>query len=188
MTRLKTLLLFGLLCISSWHVTAIAEQTQPYLLAPEDVLEISVWKEEGLQKEVLVRPDGVITFPLIGDVQASGKTIEQLRDEITKRLEEKYISNPAVSISLLKVGGNQFYVIGQVNRPGQYMAGHYIDVMQALSIAGGLTPFAAKNKIIILRRSNGKVRAIPFEYNDIESGKHLEQNIILKDGDTLVVP
>jgi len=187
MKLLKTLSLASVLWIPIGQTAAFADR-QAYLLAPEDVLEISVWKETGLQKEVLVRPDGVITFPLIGDVRASGKSTEQLREDITKRLEEKYITNPSVSVALLKIGGNKFYVIGQVNRPGEYLAGHYIDVMQALSVAGGLTPFAKKNDVMVLRRINGKVTAIHFSYDDVESGIRLQQNIILKPGDTLVVP
>jgi polysaccharide export outer membrane protein len=158
-----------------------------YQIGPEDVLEISVWKEEGLKKEVLVRPDGGISFPLAGDMQAAGKTALQIQQEITKRLE-KFMSDPAVSVSILKVAANKIYVVGRVNKPGEFVAGRYVDVLQGLSMAGGLTPFAAENDIKVLRRENGKDLVFPFRYSDVKKGEKLEQNIILKGGDVVVVP
>lgn len=158
-----------------------------YQIGPEDVLSVVVWKEEGLKAEVLVRPDGGISFPLIGDLQAAGKTAAQLQDEIAKKLE-KFIPDPVVSVSLLKVLGNKIYVIGRVNHPGEFPAGRYIDVMQALSMAGGLTPFAAENDIKILRKENGKDVVLPFRYSNVQKGQDLEQNVRLKGGDTVVVP
>jgi len=158
-----------------------------YQIGPEDVLEISVWKEEGLKKEVLVRPDGGISFPLAGDMQAAGKTARQIQQEITQRLE-KFMSDPAVSVAVLKVAGNKIYVIGRVNKPGEFVAGRYVDVLQGLTMAGGLTPFAAENDIKVLRRENGKDLVFPFRYSDVKKGENLEQNIILKGGDVVVVP
>ncbi len=158
-----------------------------YQIGPEDVLSIVVWKEEGLKAEALVRPDGGISFPLIGDLQATGKTAAQLQDEISKKLE-KFIPDPVVSVSLLKIAGNKVYVIGKVNRPGEFPAGRYIDVMQALSMAGGLTTFAAENDIKILRKEGGKDVVLPFQYGSVKKGENLEQNIQLKGGDTVVVP
>lgn len=158
-----------------------------YQIGPEDILEISIWKEEGLKKEVLVRPDGGISFPLIGDLQATGKTAAQLQQEITKKLEQ-FIPDPVVSVALLKVVGNKIYVIGKVNRPGEFVAGRYVDVLQALSMAGGLTPFAAENSIKILRKEGGKDAVMLFEYSSVKRGEHLEQNIMLKGGDVVVVP
>jgi polysaccharide export outer membrane protein len=158
-----------------------------YQIGPEDVLSIVVWKEEGLKAEALVRPDGGISFPLIGDLQATGKTVAQLQDEITKKLE-KFIPDPVVSVSLLKIAGNKVYVIGKVNRPGEFPAGRYIDVMQALSMAGGLTTFAAENDIKILRKEGGKDVVLPFQYGSVKKGENLEQNVQLKGGDTVVVP
>lgn len=158
-----------------------------YQLGPEDILDISVWKEEGLKKEVLVRPDGGISFPLIGEIQAVGKTTGQLQKEIAQRLE-KYIPDPVVSVAILKIVGNKIYVIGKVNRPGEFAAGRYIDVLQALSMAGGLTPFAAENKIKIMRKENGQDVVIPFQYSKVQKGENLEQNITLKNGDVVVVP
>lgn len=158
-----------------------------YLLSPEDVLEISVWKEETLTKQVIVRPDGAFSFPLVGDVLATAKTIEQVRAEIKERLK-KYIPDPVVSVSLLKVTGYKIYVIGRVNKPGEFVTGRFVDVLQALAMAGGLTPFAAENDIRILRRVQGKEYVRKFRYADVRSGENLDQNLILRSGDTVVVP
>ena len=158
-----------------------------YQIGPEDVLEISVWKEDGLRKDVLVRPDGGISFPLVGEISAVGKTAGQLEAEITEKLN-RFIPQPAVSVAVLKVTGNKIYVIGKVQRPGEYVAGRYIDVLQALSMAGGLTPFAAENKIKVLRKEDGKDTVLPFQYSKIRNGENLEQNVMLKGGDVVVVP
>jgi polysaccharide export outer membrane protein len=158
-----------------------------YLLSPEDVLEVSVWKEETLTKQVVVRPDGAFSFPLVGDVLATAKTIEQVRAEIRERLK-KYIPDPVVSVSLLKVTGYKIYVIGRVNKPGEFVTGRFVDVLQALAMAGGLTPFAAENDIRILRRVQGKEYVRKFRYADVRNGENLDQNLILRSGDTVVVP
>jgi polysaccharide export outer membrane protein len=158
-----------------------------YLLSPEDVLEISVWKDETLTQQVVVRPDGAFSFPLIGDVQATGKTVEMVRGEIKERLK-KYIPEAVVSVSLLKVTGYKIYVIGKVNKPGEFVTGRFVDVLQALAMAGGLTPFAAENDIRILRRVEGNEYVRNFRYADVRKGKNLEQNILLRSGDTVVVP
>lgn len=166
---------------------AAAAAGRDYKIGPEDVLSISVWKEDGLNKEVLVRPDGGISFPLVGEIQADGRTTEALQAEITERLKSS-INDPVVSVSVLKVAGNKIYVIGRVNRPGEYVAGRYIDVLQALSMAGGLTPFAAENDIKVLRKRSGKDEQFKFRYADIRRGHNLEQNITLQGGDVVVVP
>lgn len=166
---------------------AVEEVDSGYQIGPEDLLEISVWKEEGLKKEVLVRPDGGLSFPLIGEVQAAGKTAGQLKKEIAQRLE-KFIPDPVVSIALLKVIGNKIYVIGKVNKPGEFPAGRYVSVLQALSMAGGLTSFSAENGIKVMRKEGGKDIVFPFRYSDVKNGENLEQNIQLKGGDVVVVP
>lgn len=167
--------------------SGLRDLTRDYPIGAEDVLEISVWKEEGLKKEVLVRPDGGISFPLAGDMQAAGKTARQLQQEITQRLE-KFMSNPVVSVAVLKVASNKIYVIGRVNKPGDYLTGRYVDVLQVLSMAGGLTPFAAENDIKVLRKENGKDIVFPFRYSQVKAGNNLDQNIVLKGGDVVVVP
>ncbi len=162
--------------------------TVNYLLSPGDFIEISVWKEEGMQKEqTLVAPDGNITFPLAGTIMAAGKPIFALQEAIAGRLAN-YIADPVVNIKLLQNNGNTIFVIGKVNRPGQYPANRRIDVMQALSLAGGLTVYADEDSIHVLRRVGNEVKIFPFDYDDVLDGDHLEQNIILQSGDTVTVP
>lgn len=158
-----------------------------YKIGPEDLLQIDVWKEKDLQREVLVRPDGWITFPLVGNISAKGKTAQQVQDEISTRLR-KYIPDPDVSVSVKKVAGYKIFVIGKVGKPGEFTVGRYVDVLQALTLAGGLTPFADDGNIRILRREDDKDIVLHFDYSDVRKGRHLEQNIILKSGDTIVVP
>jgi len=164
-----------------------AAEIDQYQIQPGDVLTISVWKEEQMIQDVIVRPDGQITFPLAGEVTAAGNSIETLRSEIASRLT-KYIPDPVVTVSVRQLAGNKIYVIGKINRPGEFVMVRNVDVMQALSMAGGTSTYAALNKIKILRRKNGELSAIPFKYGDVEKGKNLEQNIILKAGDVVIVP
>ena len=158
-----------------------------YFLGPEDVLLISVWKDEQLTREVVVRPDGMISFPLVGDVPAEGRTVEDLRTELVRRLN-KYIPNANVTVAVTKVLSYKVYVVGRVTKPGEYLVGHYTDVLQALSLAGGLTPFAAENDIKIIRRIKGEQLVFPFRYSDVRKGRDLEQNILLQRGDVVMVP
>lgn len=158
-----------------------------YLVQPGDLLQVTVWKEQDLTNEVLVRPDGGLSFPLVGDVAAAGKTVEALREEFTTRLK-RYIPDPVVTIAIKQVGGDEIYVIGKVQRPGGFPFIRPLDVMQALSLAGGGTPYASLNGIVILRRENGEQRAIRFHYSEVARGKDLSENILLQAGDTVVVP
>ncbi len=159
-----------------------------YLLAPGDMLEISVWKEEGMQQQqILVAPDGNITFPLAGTIMAAGKPLFAVEDAISAKLAD-YIADPVVNVKLVHNSGHTIFVIGKVNKPGQYPANRKIDVLQALSLAGGLTVFAEEDSIHVLRRVGSQVIVFPFEYDDVLKGKHLEQNIILEAGDTVTVP
>lgn len=165
--------------------TPVAEPT--YLLGPEDVLKVAVWKDEHLTQETVVRPDGMITFPLIGDVVASGRTVDDVRNEIARRLI-KFIPNPNVTVTVLKVLSYRIYVLGRVNKPGEYQVGHHTDVLQALSMAGGLTPYAAENDIKVIRRTGMDEQVFPFRYGDAQKGKDLRQNILLQRGDLVMVP
>ncbi len=158
-----------------------------YRVGPEDVLEISVWREDALKKEALVRPDGGISYPLVGELQAAGKTVLQLREEITKRLE-KYIPDAVVSVTVLKTGSQRVYVLGKVTKPGEFPVGRSVDVLQALSMAGGVTPFADLNGIRIMRREGDRQVVLPFEYGRVVRGERLEQNVLLRAGDVVVVP
>ncbi len=171
--------------LSPW--VAAQSSSSGYLVGPEDVLEISVWREESLQREVLVRPDGRISFPLVGDLKVAGSTPDEIQSKLSEGLK-KFIPDPVVTVVLTKVGGYKIYIIGQVKKSGQYAVGRYLDVVQALALAGGLTPYAAENKIKIFRRENGVQKIIPFSYENIKKGKGLKQNIILKSDDLIVVP
>jgi polysaccharide export outer membrane protein len=158
-----------------------------YLLGPEDAIEISVWKEPDLTKQLVVRPDGKITYPLIGEVQASGKTVKELQEEILKRLE-KFVTDAHVTVILLKAQNYKIYVTGKVNKPGDFVIGKPVNVMQAISMAGGLTPFAAPGSIMVLRTEAGKEMVYPFNYREVSKGQFLEQNRTLLPGDVVVVP
>jgi len=167
-------------------ITSAAPLTS-YKIQPGDLLTIVVWKEKDLQAEVSVRPDGGISFPLVGEVIAAGITVEQLQKDLTEKLV-KYVPQPVVTIMVKQSLGNRIFVIGKVNRPGEYPSSRNIDVMQALSMAGGPTPYASVNKIKILRRENGELKSFPFKYSKVEEGEDMEQNIVLQGGDVVVVP
>lgn len=182
-----------LICVSAMSAgvsVAAEDQTtsaRGYKIGPEDVLQISVWKEPELQREVLVRPDGGITFPLAGDIIAAGKKPSELQEEIKNRIK-KYIPDAVVTVSVTKLTGFRIYVIGKVKNPGQFVIGRYVDVLQALTLAGGVTPYASQSNIKVLRRRNGKEIVFPFNYNDVKNGENLSQNINLLNDDVVVVP
>jgi polysaccharide export outer membrane protein len=158
-----------------------------YQVQPGDVLTVTVWKETDLTGDLLVRPDFGLSFPLVGELDARGKTVDQLRAEIAERLK-KYIPSPVVTVATKAVAGNHIYVVGKVQRPGEYPVVRNVDVMQALSLAGGATPFAAVNDIIVLRRAAAGQIVLHFQYNDVARGRNLGQNVVLQPGDTVVVP
>ena len=158
-----------------------------YYIGPGDVLEISVWKDPNLNRKVVVPPDGIIAFPLIGDVDVSGMTVADLRKHVTERLTE-YVPDVTVTVMLLEIISLRAYVIGKVNNPGEFHINMDTSVMQILSKAGGLNPFASSGKILIIRRENIATTKIPFNYKEVSKGKNLDQNIILQRGDVVVVP
>lgn len=177
----------GLIAYAALAPSAHAQQAG-YAVKPGDVLEISVWKEPDLQRpQVLVRPDGAFSFPLVGEVDARGKTIAELNKIVSERLS-KYISDAVVTISLQEIRGNKVYVIGQVNRPGEFIVNPSVNIMQALSMAGGMTPFAATNEIVVLRGQGKAQQAMAFRYADVVRGRSLDTNIELQSGDIVVVP
>ena len=185
MKNLMTCLLTFALLIVEAHQMSFADEA--YKIQPGDVLEISVWKEENMIRTVLVRPDGGMSFPLVGDIHAAGESVERLSAAIAERLS-KYIPDPVVTVSMQQLSGNKIYVVGKVARPGEYVATSYVDVVQAIAMAGGMTTFASVNKIKIVRRMGEDLEAYSFRFSDIEDGKNLEQNIILRSGDIVVVP
>ena len=163
----------------------VAQET--YQLGPEDAIEVTVWKEPDLTKQLVVRADGKISYPLVGEIQAAGMTVKQLQDEISKRLA-KFVTDANVTVILLKTQYYKVFVTGKVNKPGDFVVGRPTDVMQAISMAGGLTPFASPKSIVVLRRVGGKDEVYPFNYNDVSRGISLEQNRTLLPGDVVVVP
>ncbi len=162
-----------------------------FLLGPEDVLMVNVWRNEELSSEVVVRPDGKISLPLIGDIRAVGLTADQLSARIADQLTE-FMQDPTVSVQVMAINSNYIYVLGEVAAPGKISLKSYTTVLQAISLAGGLTQFASKNNIQVLRREpngDGKPEIrIRVRYKDLISGDGEIGNFILKSQDTIVVP
>jgi polysaccharide export outer membrane protein len=158
-----------------------------YIIGPQDTLDVSVWKEPELTRTVPVRPDGKISLPLLNDVQAAGLTPSQLMSQITTGLG-KYMNSPQVTVIVTAVSSQRIYILGEVSRPGAYVMIPGMTVLQALSNGGGLTQFANRSKIYVLRQENGKQEKHFFNYKDVLSGKRNDENIPLKSGDTIVVP
>jgi polysaccharide export outer membrane protein len=154
---------------------------------PSDLLQVSVWREPELTQQVVVRPDGAFSFPLVGEVNAVGKTVEELRREIVEQLG-RVIPDVVVTVSVLEIRGNKVYVIGQVNQPGEFIVNPRVDVIQALSLAGGTTAFASPSQIFVLRRDGPQQRRLPFNFDAVLRGRELEQNVVLRSGDVVVVP
>jgi polysaccharide export outer membrane protein len=180
------------LCSLGLIVAAQADESL-YRINGGDTLHISVYGEKDLDRDVAVEPDGGIAFPLVGNLNAKGLTLSELQKKIAEALRNgnmlPNVTDPEVTVSLVKSTGNSFSVIGQVKEPGTFVADTQVDVMQALSLAGGLTPFASKSRIIVLRReAGGAQKKIPFDYSTIEDGEKLDTNILLQGGDVVVVP
>ena len=179
-----SLVLFILLVVA--HAPAPA-QADLYKIGPGDVLEISVWKDEALSRQIIVPPDGMVSFPLAGDIDVTDRSVPELREALTKRLSE-YVPDATVTVMLVGANSLTAHVIGKVNRPGQYPITLETDVMKILAMAGGLNPYASPNKILILRQEEGIDYKIPFRYGEVEKGVNLKQNILLRRGDVVVVP
>jgi polysaccharide export outer membrane protein len=177
----------ALLGLAAPGLAAAQGATADYKLHAGDKLEVAVWKELDLQRNVVIRPDGRFSFPLTGDVQAVGRSADEIRADIESRLK-RYIPEPVVTVTVTEVAGNRVYVIGQVTRPGMFVMNPQLNVLQALSLAGGTTPFAKLDSISILRSSGGAQRTLPFRYSQVVDGKALEQNVTLESGDVVIVP
>jgi polysaccharide export outer membrane protein len=158
-----------------------------YVIGPQDVIDVNVWKEPDISRTVPVRPDGKISLPLLNDVQAAGMTPAQLGNQITASLK-KYVTNPQVTVIVTAINSQRIYVLGEVTRPGAFPLLPGTTVLRGLSSAGGFTQFAKMKSIYVLRLENGKQVKYPFNYKDVVNGKHPEQDILLKAGDTIVVP
>lgn len=164
-----------------------ATQDPNYVIGPQDVLDISVWKEPELTRELPVRPDGKISIPLLSDVQAAGLTPTQLAAKVSTDLK-KFVTNPQVTVIVTQINSQRVYILGEVGRAGAYPLLPQMTVLQALSSAGGLTLFANSKKIYVLRQVNGKSEKYAFNYREVLGGKRTDENIELKAGDTIVVP
>lgn len=165
-----------------------AAATDPhYVIGPQDVLDINVWEEPAISRTVPVRPDGKISLPLLNDIQAAGLTPDQLGKEITTDLR-KYVENPQVTVIVTAINSQRISILGEVNRPGTFQMLPKMTVLQALSDAGGFSPFAKLKDIYILRMVNGKQEKFPFNYKNVLKGNDPQENIVLKAGDTIVVP
>jgi len=182
-----TFKLTGLVLCLLASVSVFSESLRSYPLPPGDALSLQVWGEPDLFQEVLIAPDGTFSFPLIGSVAAAGRNADEIEDEMVQRLD-KFVSDANVTLSVVKTSGNVIYVLGQVTRPGQFLMPGHFNVTQALSVAGGMTPFASVNDIRILRDRGGEKTTFVFRYSDIEKGLFLEQNIDLVSGDVVIVP
>jgi polysaccharide export outer membrane protein len=167
--------------------TSGAQDTDTYRIGADDVLSIYVWKEEELSRDVVVMPDGNIHFPLIGEMKAEGKTVGELKAEMTQKLTD-YIDAPAVTVMVVNQRSQVVYTVGKLMQPGPYPLAPNMTVLQAISAAGGFTEWADTKEITVIRTEGGRQVIIPFNYNDVTSGKKVEQNIELKPGDTIVVP
>lgn len=186
----RTLFLFallGFLLPALLSSPALAEKDPHYLIGPPDLLEIYVWKEPELTREVIVMSDGRITYPLIGEVMAEGRTATQLKEAISEKLKD-FVTAPEVTVIVKESRSRNIYTVGKLNRPGPYPLAPEMTVLQALSTAGGFAEWADTKDILIMRREDGKEKQIPFNYKDFLSGKNPEQNILLQPGDTIVVP
>ncbi len=158
-----------------------------YVIGGQDVLDINVWKEPELTRTVPVRPDGKISMPLLNDVQAAGLTPTQLAEQITTSLK-KFVTGPQVTVIVTQINSQRIYLMGEVNRAGAYPLLPGMTVLQGLSSGGGFTQFANLKKIYVLRVVDGKQQKYPFNYKDVVNGKATDQNVVLRPGDTIVVP
>ncbi|MBN1105214.1 MAG: polysaccharide export protein [Deltaproteobacteria bacterium] len=169
------------------HSVSFAQQEDLYRIGPKDTLIVSVWKDENLTRQIVVPPDGVISFPLVDDIKAKDMTVSELRKVLTERLSE-FIPDPTVNVMLMTANSMTAFVIGKVMKPGEFPIGMESNVMQILAMAGGLNPFAASTMILILRQAGGTTVKVPFNYEKVVKGEEIEQNILLRRGDVVVVP
>lgn len=159
---------------------------EEYRIGAGDVLEISVWKNPDLTRQVIVLPDDTIRFPLIGEIKVGEQTLAWLEDNLKERLE-KYVPDPVLSVSVTQTGSMVIYVIGKVNNPGRFQINDTVDVLQALAVAGGLNPFAKEKEIRVFRKQGKETQIFDFNYDAVSEGENLEQNIMLQRGDVIVV-
>jgi polysaccharide export outer membrane protein len=171
--------------VQTWSAKS---QSTDYRIGAGDLIEISVWKEPDLsRKEILVRVDGKISFPLVGDVQAAGLTPVELTEAIQKGLTN-FVTAPVVTVTITNPGSQKVYVLGEVTKTGEYQVLKNLTVLQAFALAGGFTQWAAKDEIILIRKDGAKDRIYKINYKDIVKGRDVENNLVLQANDTIVVP
>jgi polysaccharide export outer membrane protein len=173
--------------VSVHRTENIRVTSAPYLVGKGDLLEIVTWKEPDFSREVQVRIDGKISFPLIEDLPAAGRTTEALEEELREKLSE-YVTHPVVSVSVKEARSQRYYIIGEVLNPGEYPLQKEVSVLQAFALAGGFTEWARKNDIVLIRRDGPQEKSIPINFDQIVEKGTLEQNVLLKAEDILVVP
>jgi polysaccharide export outer membrane protein len=167
---------------------AVATEDPTYVIGPEDQLGVLFWRDAEMSGDVTVRPDGMITLPLVRDVKAAGLTPSQLADKIQEAARE-YVQDASVTVVVRQINSRKVFITGEVANPGAYpMGASSMTVMQLIAVAGGLTEWAESDRITIMRVEGGKSRVFPFNYKDVARGKKAEQNILLRPGDTVVVP
>ena len=167
--------------------TAAAQAGSDYRIGPGDLMEVSVWKEPEASSQVVVRPDGKISLPLIKDLEVIGKTPMEIEKIVVEKLSP-LINSPNVTVTVREIRSKKVYILGEVNRTGSYQITQPTTVLQILTEAGGLRPYAKEKSIYILRIENGRQQKLPFNYKDVVQGKKIEQNIFVQPGDTIVVP
>jgi len=167
--------------------TPLISQEETYKIGSGDVLEIMTWKEPDFTREVFVRVDGKFTFPLLDDIQAAGRTPIEVKKELETGLKE-FIEDPIVTVSIRSPLSQQFYILGEVANTGEYPLAKDLTILQAFALAGGFTEWASKSEIILLRREKGEEKIIRVNYKNIVKGKELEQNVIIRANDTIIVP
>lgn len=172
---------------SATNSTEIAPATSEYIIGKGDILQLSVWKDPELSRQVTVLPDGKISLPMVGHLVAAGKTLLQLEAEVTDGIKN-YLPSPVLDISVVQANSMIIYVIGKVRAPGRFPVSSEVNVLQALSMAGGLDRFADEDDIKIYREKNGQTSILFFDYSQVIDGKQLEQNIRLRRGDVIVIP
>ncbi|MGE4504502.1 MAG: polysaccharide biosynthesis/export family protein [Desulfovibrionaceae bacterium] len=158
-----------------------------YKVGPEDILQVHVWGDEQLSPQVVVRPDGRISVPLVGEVECAGRSVEDIRLEIERRVKD-YVKDAPVSVMVLQVNSPKVYIIGKVNSPGMYIMGHRMSLTQALALAQGFNPFAETENVLLIRGSGTNQITYKYNYDDLARGRDLTQNVQLMPGDTIVVP
>ena len=167
--------------------TSLTIGNDQYILGSEDVIEVSVWKEPELSKVIMIRPDGKISLPLIGDIQAAGLSAEKLTENIVSALED-FVDSPTVAVIVEQINSLKIFIQGEIAKPGVFFLRSNTTLLQAISLAGGFSEWAKKDEIAILRKAGDKLIRIPINYEKILSGEDLSQNILLQRGDTIIVP